>query len=183
MIAVGRWPALLPTLWALALLAWAPPAWAHQRAAAVPLDAAELPVTVRIPASPIAAAVTVETPGTVADWLPMVGIALLGLAAAAVALRMTGSRRAVSLTLAGLVALLLFETGLHSVHHLDQPEGAAACAVATVAPHLAAVDADPVAAVHALLPAARTAVNGEPCGPRALVTRWDEGRAPPTSLL
>jgi hypothetical protein len=201
MRAARRWTALLPALLAVNLLATAAPAWAHQRAPVVPADATDVAPAVSGPAARMTApavadptvegaaatttvtAAPAESSGASAEGPPLAGLCVLALSALGLGFGIPAPRRAACLTVAALLALLVFETGLHSVHHLDQPEGATACAIASVASHLAAVDADAVVHVHASLFAAGAAIDREARGSRALVGRWDEGRAPPTSLL
>jgi hypothetical protein len=45
-------------------------------------------------------------------------------------------RRVAAAVLAALVIIVVFESSVHAVHHLGDPDGAAHCAIASVASHL-----------------------------------------------
>jgi hypothetical protein len=106
----------------VALLATGVPAWAHTRAPQHPVSAFVPTGELLIPAAPEPA-------------LPLAGLALLaavGLAA------LSRQRRIVALTLVAIVALLTFETGVHSTHHIGTGEDSAHCAIAWMSAQLSA---------------------------------------------
>jgi hypothetical protein len=101
---------------------------------------------------------------------------LVGLTALALAVR-RAPRRTGSLLLGLLLALLAFDTGVHAVHHLDDPD--ARCAVASASVHVPGAEAVPVDAALAVLLATGTPPIAEsPVLPIRFI-RPDEGRAPP----
>jgi hypothetical protein len=88
-------------------------------------------------------------------------------------------RRALALGLALLVTLFLFETGVHSVHHLSARGEAPHCALATASNHLSGVDADaPKDPTPRLEPTGEIALSVE-SAPADHVVRPGQGRAPP----
>lgn len=140
----------------LALLA--PAAWAH---APAPPQAAPAPVST---------AAALEDAQTVLDTAlaagapaasvlsPWIVAALLGAGAAGFAL---GPRRAVALGTALLLAGLAFDAGLHSVHHLGDEVGEAACLVASAAAINAVAAEAPDAQTPVLVPTGRIAPLSE----------------------
>ena len=152
-----------------ALLTAGVPAWAHTRAA---VDAAPAPsVPAFVPSGEALIAAAPE------PSLPWVVLLVLGAVAAAA---ISGQRRLVAVTLVAIVALLAFETGVHSTHHLGTAEDAAHCVVAWLSAQLSAdlvdatIDAAPALAPQASAPAPVAPVHAE----RAIAP--DAGRAPPT---
>jgi hypothetical protein len=145
------------------------PAAAHRPPAADALPAASIVV-------PVPSLTEVVTSAAPAPAPPWAAIAVVAVAALAVAWR---PRRVLALTLVLVAGVLAFETGVHSTHHLGQPEEAAACAVAAMATQLnadlvgTALDTVPVHVVE-ILPAA----PGPPVVP-ARPLAPDAGRAPP----
>jgi hypothetical protein len=116
------------------------------------------------------------TSGAPDPTTPWVAMVVTGMAALAVAWR---PRRAVALTLVLVAAVLAFETGVHSAHHLGQADEAARCVVAGVSSHLSAdvvhatADAPPVHGLQARIAS---------CAPVPVAARLlapDAGRAPP----
>ena len=101
----------------------------------------------------------------------LVGVAL-GLAAR--------PRRALALTLAVVVALLAFETGVHSTHHLGRADEATHCLVAWMSAQLSAdLVGAAIEASLALEPAATSPALATPDVPSRHIAP-DAGRAPPT---
>ena len=90
-------------------------------------------------------------------------------------------RRRLAVALVIILVPLGFETGLHSVHHLNDPVRAAECAVAFSAVHLVGSPVDDVS-VDLIGSVAHSPITPEPetqvPHPRATA---HEGRAPPTS--
>lgn len=152
----------------LLLLGWAHVALAHTRLAPVPAPLA--PVEQKLGPEALWIA------GAPAHDLTLVW--LLGALAVALALGARRSpRRAASLGLAVLLALFAFESGVHSVHHLDDPS--ADCAVASASVYVPGADIVPVHAATILLAATDPLPVVEPHALPARFIRPDEGRAPP----
>lgn len=132
------------------------------------------------PAAPIAPALddlvwSSAAAGASVPW-PLVAVAM-----SLVALGVRRPRRALALTLILLAAVFAFESGIHSVHHLADVEGAPECGVAAASQHIAgtevhAVAADAIPAESPLLAASGSFVT------RARFTGPDLGRAPPALL-
>jgi len=85
-----------------------------------------------------------------------------------------------ALSLALVLAVVTFETGRHSVHHLDDDD-AAACVVACVASDLSIVEAPPVIPV-ALNVVRFVAPDFALCDPSTRPPSTHQGRAPPLLL-
>jgi hypothetical protein len=88
-------------------------------------------------------------------------------------------RRILALTVALASLLFVFESGLHSVHHLDSPSEASACGVAVAAGHVHGAVGPPIPslarpALERLAPVAAGATS--PASPASPVF---ECRAPP----
>ena len=104
------------------------------------------------------------------------GVALLG------AMRVRWRRAAVAALIVGLT-VFAFETSLHSVHHLGQPDAHGSCAVASASSHLTGACA-PVADVGAPVPVSLRVVGLGPTRPLPFQPiRPREGRAPPVPVL
>jgi hypothetical protein len=181
-IARGARAAALALLVAAAtILGAGAPAAAHQRpptaraAPAPPLAGGPLAPEPAGPLSPALAPVAAESAPPVSPAL-----ALLGLLA--VVLVGVQSRRAVALGLVLLSGPMAFESGVHSVHHLDSPRDMSECAVAAAATHVqGTVEAAPPALaqlewVGLALPVQET----RPAS--ALAWPPGRGRAPPPVL-
>jgi hypothetical protein len=126
--------------------------------------------------TPVSAERVPPTPG-----IPTSGLALAAaLGAAAVAVRRR-PRLAIAASLVVLLAVFVFESGVHSVHHLGETGRSAACHVAATSEHLSGTETDGVV------------VGYVPGPPRVAVLGWSlsvvplqapsphEGRAPPVS--
>jgi hypothetical protein len=145
-------------LWVLALVCWpsaAAPSWAHDGSG---------PLLVLAP--PPASA------GEAFLFAATVAIAVFGL----------GRRRRFALVLAAVLPFLGFEAGLHSIHHLDDPQRTAKCAVASATLHLNGTPAE----APSLAAAIERAPEPVPVAPRAAAPHRSpaphEGRAPPLAL-
>ena len=152
----------------VALLTAGVPAWAHTRAPVAPVQAPSAPAFV--PSLETFAAAAPE------PSLPWVALLLLGAVGIAAVSR---QRRLMAVTLVAIVALLAFETGVHSTHHLGKPDDSAHCAVAWMSAQLSAhvVDAT-VDAAPTLAPQATVSLLAPPAlAERAIAP--DAGRAPP----
>jgi hypothetical protein len=154
----------------VAVLTIGGPAWAHDRTSPAPAP------PMRVAAAPVVAIpVEVLSAGTPEPSVPWAALLLLGAIGAAAVSR---QRRLVAITLVAIVALLAFETGVHSTHHLDKPQDAAQCTVAGMSAQLSAdvvnvmVEA-PLLAPQAIAPALASPVLAA----RAIAP--DAGRAPP----
>ena len=121
----------LAAISAAALLLTAAPGWAHSNPPSLALVAG--------PAHAIAAQSSRAMVTTTPVVMPVFGLCL---AAAALTLLPRHQRRLVSALLALLVTVIVFESSVHAVHHLGDPDGAARCAVASVTLHLSGA-ADP----------------------------------------
>lgn len=109
-------------------------------------------------------------------------LTLLAVAAAlttALALLRPSGRRALAVTLVAVLSVLGFETALHSVHHLDEPDSGASCPVLTASSQLSGVAA-PVAdlSVHEDTSGLVIALDRAWLLPSCAL-RVPEGRAPP----
>jgi hypothetical protein len=107
------------------------------------------------------------------------GALLVALAGLGLAWALRRHRRAWPVALAIVVASGAFETGLHGVHHLADPEGAAKCAVAAASAHSEGMSAE-----SRPIPAPEFALRGAvPAGQDALLLlslhALPDGRAPP----
>jgi hypothetical protein len=92
-------------------------------------------------------------------------------------------RRALASALVVCFAALLFETGIHSVHHGTDSHGAARCAVHSVSQHLAGTDLEspdvhvlPVASQRVVAASTEPSFAQRPLG-------FIQGRAPPLDPL
>jgi len=146
----------------------ATPAWAHVRAPRVAVAEAPVPIVASAPESISAAAPEVGVP-----WLALL---LLG----AVVLAAVGRhRRLAGLTLVAILAVLAFETGVHSTHHLGRADDATHCPVASLSVQLSA-DLVDVGLDATLVPASSSAAAlpfVAPAVDRSIAP--DVGRGPP----
>jgi hypothetical protein len=117
----------------------------------------------------------------VATGLPAaeLGALLIAVGGLGLAWALRRHRRAWPVALAVVVACGAFETSLHSVHHLDDPDGAAKCAVAAASAH-----SDGVSAENRSIPAPEIVLRGAaPVCPDAPLLASPhgipDGRAPP----
>jgi len=83
--------------------------------------------------------------------------------------------------LAVILAILTFETGRHSVHHVDENE-AATCAIASTAGHIPVVGAPAVVATPITWTVGWMVVDRTPPAPSTRPLGLDRERAPPLSL-
>ena len=88
--------------------------------------------------------------------------------------------RAIALVMVLLLAVLCFEDGLHSVHHLTGQTKAVRCSVATATAHLTATAVDSVATTDVVLPVVPVAIEIVQNDPVARFLCPDQGRAPPS---
>jgi hypothetical protein len=106
-------------------------------------------------------------------WPAILVAAVIGLLAA------RRPRRALALGLSLIVMVFLFETGVHSVHHLSTRGHADQCVLASASGHISGVDADPPSnAAPPLQPSGEIALFVESPAIDHDV-RPDQGRAPP----
>ncbi len=156
--------ALAVVVLALGLVAVCAPAWAHEISRAADVIPSPPPLTETLMAA---------SPDVGIPWTALALLA--GVAVGAV----SRQRRAVALTLVLVVSLLVFETGVHSTHHLRQPEDSRSCAVAWMSTQLSAdvvdvsIDASPALAPEASIPTLAAPALAQ----RAVAL--DAGRAPP----
>ena len=152
----------------VALLTTGVPAWAHTRAPIVPVPAPSAPAFV-----PSLETFTAAAPEPSLPWVALLLLGAVGIAA------VSRRRQLMAVTLVAIVALLAFETGVHSTHHLGKPDDSAHCAVAWMSAQLSAdvVDAT-VDAAPTLAPEATVSLLAPPAlAERAIAP--DAGRAPP----
>ncbi len=124
------------------------------------------------PMAPAAQAVTAAEPPAAA-WIVVLALA------ASLALAWRRPRHALALGLALALSVFAFESGLHSIHHLDAWNGATHCAVASAAAHTTGIV---VAPVDVLPPSVLVARGRAPLDNRAPAARTlgaARGRAPP----
>ena len=76
---------------------------------------------------------SLEIPTATPTAIPLVGLCL---AVVALTLSRRWPYRLTASALAVFVTIVSFESGIHAVHHLGDPDGAARCAVASVTTHL-----------------------------------------------
>jgi hypothetical protein len=163
---------LLSTLVGLGLAASATTAWAHSRPGPLPPVADEI-----APASPAAPVADPAPPPP--GMVPLAPAIAVGLGLAAVVLL---RRRACVAGLALVLVVLALETGVHSVHHLADRQGAAECVVALATAQMHGTAEAPPADHGSWLTGPVGAVQASaPDRPGTRPLRPDEGRAPPTS--
>ena len=143
---------------------------AHPRVNPVAEAVSPEPVAV---ATSLTEALSAVPAGPDTPWVFLAAAALLALAVG------WRPRRVLALAVVATLAILAFEVGLHSTHHLAQPEDAARCAVAAASAKLSVDLGDPgldipyapTVATPVVTPAAPTVV--------ARIIAPHAGRAPP----
>jgi hypothetical protein len=95
------------------------------------------------------------------------------------ALALARSRRFTALALVMLLAVLLVETGVHSVHHLGSRDDPARCVHAAAAPHLVGPVGCPDGIAVGVRPASDAVTPAAPDAARPWSRRPDASRAPP----
>ena len=110
---------------------------------------------------------------------PVTLLAIIATVAGGLLLLRPSGRRILALAFVAILTVLAFETALHSVHHLDEPDAGASCPVLTATSQLTGVTA----------PVADLSVHSEASGPPVGIDlawllpfcslRVPEGRAPP----
>jgi hypothetical protein len=131
------------------------------------------------PHPPVLAQAPVADPAEARGPAPA-SLLLVVLAAVSAAGMVRRKRLALSLVL--LLAVLGFEAGFHSVHHLDDPARAAECAVAVATAHLAGSLVDGVSAGPVALRALCPVVLALPAPVVLLPRAPHTGRAPPIPI-
>lgn len=172
-------PAMISRRWGL---------WATRGGLVLALMAAPTAALAHPPSNPLTSTTAGHAPhhawdilASVATGVPPAGLGALLVAVAGLGLAWAQRRHhcAWPVALAVIVASGVFETGLHSVHHLADPEGAAKCAVASTHSEGMSVENRPI-------PAPERALRGAiPAGQGALLLpslhAVPDGRAPPLS--
>jgi hypothetical protein len=153
---------------AASLLALVGSAGAHTRAAVISAPPPPAQTTAVVSAAAVPATAPVAAP------LP-----LLVMAAAVVAAGT--SRRRLALALMLVTAVIGVDAAIHSVHHLNDSDAAAACVLASSVAHSPAVLADDTALVVMLAPAPESQPTAGDGGAAFEAARPDRGRAPPSS--
>ena len=185
-VMLRRRPRVAIGLLALALLCvlWVTPAGAHTRQPVdsparpaevqqfdtAPLSPSEEPLTTPAPVAETAAASPLASVAT------LLGFLLLGLGAA------RRPATTVRVVLALLLVVAAAETAIHSVHHLDNPQGSASCRVLTVTQQLQGEIAPELPSGAPLVEFCSHTIAPVPNGTAQSVLRPDEGRAPPLPL-
>lgn len=146
---------------------------ASAHAPAAPGHAAAVHVGLAAGHAALAAAPWSGAPGQAAA-LPA---AVAALAAALIMVRGRRGRPAFVVALALLLALLAFETGLHSVHHLAEP--GRPCVVATASAHVAGTVLEAVTVDVPCAPTGMSALLLAPSPPASRPPAPALGRAPP----
>jgi len=112
--------------------------------------------------------------------LPWTGLAAALVLVIGVARR---PRRGFALAIVLILALFAFEDGVHSVHHLNDPTGRAACAVALAAStHAADAPADGWTAEPLIVLVPERLLFEEPPSVNACPLAAHQGRAPPLAV-
>lgn len=171
------WAAVLP-LAMLVLLGSTGPSRAHVVDRSV--GGTELVQTIEAGASPSAASAPGPVKSATAPGPPLIHawVSLLALAFAGSLLRLPGSRRAFVVLLVASLAVLTFEGGVHSVHHLGDEDAGARCAVASASSNLTGASANPVELTAPVeVEAAGLLPGWGRLSPHP--TRLAQGRAPP----
>ena len=142
-------------------------------AAAHPRPDLDSPPAAPVVVPPLVEMLTSAAPASAPPWAVIAVVAVLALGIA------WRPRRVVALALVLVAGVLAFETGVHSAHHLGQPDDFARCTVAGMATQLSAdlvdisLDAVPVAASASAFVALASPVAA------ARLVAPDAGRAPP----
>jgi hypothetical protein len=153
------------------------PALAHapeQVAAGALVPAVGVRVEGAAPAVPalVDPTVTIAPASLAATWLPLLILAAFGVVA-------SRSRRAMVGLLIGLLAVLTFETGLHSVHHLGEQRDATRCIVESVSSNISGAIGEPIVVVGPAETADLAPHLEESVAPPQRELRPDRERAPP----
>ena len=143
------------------------------------------PASAHAPADVAVTATVIDIPST-ATWhpapappaLPWMGIVVGALVAVAVARR---PRRAVALAIVFVLALFAFETGVHSVHHLNDHGSGATCAVASGTAHVTGTLVDGGAGETLVLESLERLVLDSRPNVEIRSLAVHQGRAPPLS--
>lgn len=167
---------LILALVSLALLSAAAPSWAHTGSAARLSDAASDQEAGATPSSDgtlsqFTLRAAPETSGL--PWPALLGVLIV------VALGWRRPRRALALAVVLLLAVFVFEDGLHSVHHLADRSEAARCAIAVATAHLTATAVDGDGEVHEFLPVIAVLTKVSQTDPVTRFLSPVQGRAPP----
>jgi hypothetical protein len=124
--------------------------------------------------APMAPVETLRAAGSAAP-LPL--LVLVG----AVVVAGCASRRRLAVALALVTAVVGVNAAFHSVHHLNDPDAAATCVLASGVSHSPAVLTDGAPAVVTPAAAPERHAAAGPTGAAVGVSRPDRGRAPPSS--
>jgi hypothetical protein len=111
--------------------------------------------------------------------LPVWLVVLVAVGLAGAVLRR--SRRAAVATQALVLLVFIAETGIHSVHHIADPPGAASCQVLPVSQHLSGHLPIPAPVASRPAPVGVLVVAPARPAPAAVAVRPDLGRAPPVA--
>ena len=82
-----------------------------------------------------------------------------------------------------LAVFFLFDSSIHSVHHVGEEDAAAQCALAAAVPHLAGIAPEPPCLESPFLVAVPLAEAGQSLATPLASHRGPLGRAPPPSFF
>jgi len=112
---------------------------------------------------------------------PLMLLSVVAIVAAGLLFLRPSGRRVLALAFVAILTVLAFETALHSVHHLDQPDAGASCPVLSATSQLDGLAAFvPDLSLHAEAPRPLVEIGLAWLLPFCSV-RVPEGRAPPAS--
>ena len=152
-------------------------AQAHEGRTVMPVEATVAPME---PAPPAPGDVG---PGHTISRAPsatVVPLALVAMVALGITLTLARApRRAVALAVVALIVLVLFEAGVHGVHHLGDPRAAGQCSVAVTAEHVTGATSDVPATVTPLLIVSASVALPDSPFPAGRDRRPGDSRAPP----
>ena len=110
---------------------------------------------------------------------PVMLLSVVAVVAAGCLLLRPSGRRVLALAFVAILTVLAFETALHSVHHLDEPDAGVSCPVLTATSQLSGVAAPvPDLSLRAETPGPLIGIDSAWLVPFCPV-RIPEGRAPP----
>ena len=161
------------------------PVWAHSGSRQSPVVAAAAQATVsgsEIASSADRIAVWASQSSLALPTATSIALSLFGLclAVAAPMILARRPRRLAAAALVVLVAIVAFESSLHAVHHLGDPDGAARCGVASVTSHLSGTADSPWAEQPTLDTTTEHVAISAPLPLDTRPLNPQRGRAPPS---
>ena len=138
---------------------------------AEPASTGQDTVDVAVPATSISAVVPTQP----APWLAITALAGVLFVA------MRRQRRLAALLLIVSLAVLAYETGVHSVHHAADPLGSRSCVIASASSHVVGVSVDAPNEAPVVLPTSRLIIADISSLVSPGCSAAHEGRAPPSA--